>query len=300
MSIYNRSYMRDDPYRNEEPKPWALKGILISLVAVFLLQNIFRHWLGLDFIESHFSLNLIRLSEGWLHILLTYGFLHASEAALPWHLLFNGLMLYWFGREIESRLGSERLLECFLLCILVGGIIWSCLHLLTQQSVSVIGASAGVFGILYLFCRFRWDTTMEFLFIPLRFTGQQLFWVIFGFQVFFLLFGELPGARGNSSANSAHLGGILGAIIYEHWLLQRTTLLSLFRKPRRVTVQPPKWEKRAAAVKSKTGQKFTVNTADRGNLRQEVDRILDKINDKGFGALSEEEKKVLDQAKDLL
>ena len=33
---------------------------------------------------------------------------------------------------------------------------------------------------------------------------------------------------------------------------------------------------------------------------EEVDRILDKINEKGFGALTQQEKRTLDEAKDVL
>ena len=40
--------------------------------------------------------------------------------------------------------------------------------------------------------------------------------------------------------------------------------------------------------------------AVRETLRAEVDRVLDKINSQGFGALTEEEKRLLDEAKDLL
>jgi hypothetical protein len=35
-------------------------------------------------------------------------------------------------------------------------------------------------------------------------------------------------------------------------------------------------------------------------LRADVDRILDKINSQGFGSLSDEEKRTLDEAKDML
>jgi len=35
-------------------------------------------------------------------------------------------------------------------------------------------------------------------------------------------------------------------------------------------------------------------------LRAEVDRILDKINSHGFGAITADEKRLLDEAKDLL
>jgi membrane associated rhomboid family serine protease len=299
MSIYSRSYMRDDPSRHM-PSPWALKGILIVLVVIFIVQNILRHWLGSTFLEAHFSLNLYQLQEGWLHTLLTYGLLHSTDGALPWHLVLNGLMLYWFGREVEQRFGSEKFLECFLLCIFTGGVIWSCVHFLSDQYVTVIGASSGVFGILYLFCRARWNSMMQMLFIPLQFTGKQLFWVLFGFQLFFVLFAELPGAGGDATAYSAHLGGILGAFIYEHKLLHRSSLIALIRDKLSPSVEKPKWEKRAAAVKLKTGNKFTVNVGNRSHLKQEVDRILDKINADGFGSLTEEEKRVLDKAKDLL
>ena len=154
MSIYSRSYMQGKP-SDYAPREWALKTILIALVGVFLLQNIARHWLGSTFMEVNFALNLYQLSRGFVHTLLTYGFMHSTQGGLPWHLVFNGLMLYWFGKEIEGRIGSERFFECFIFCILSGGIIWSCVHFLTHQGVTVVGASGGVFGVLYLFCRYR-------------------------------------------------------------------------------------------------------------------------------------------------
>jgi len=43
-----------------------------------------------------------------------------------------------------------------------------------------------------------------------------------------------------------------------------------------------------------------VNLTNRDDLRAEVDRILDKINSQGFGALTADEKRVLDEARDLL
>ena len=293
--------MRRDPaaYNREE---WAIKVTIITLIVVFLVQNIFRHWLGSYFIEQNFSLDLVHLSRGWIHTLLTYGFLHSTSQALPWHLVFNCLMLYWFGKELETRVGSERFIEIFLLCIFAGGIVWSGVHFLTRQYTGVLGASAGVFGVLYLFCRNRWLTPMAFLFIPIQFTGKQLLYVILGFQVFFLLFAELPGSAGSATAYSAHLGGILGAFIYERKLMGLATLSTFFRQltAGKATVQPPKWTKRAEAVKARTGNRFKVNLTDRPAMKQEVDRILDKINSQGFGALSEEEKKLLDRAKDLL
>jgi hypothetical protein len=43
-----------------------------------------------------------------------------------------------------------------------------------------------------------------------------------------------------------------------------------------------------------------VNLTEREHLKLEVDRILDKINSKGFGSLTPEERKTLDEARDML
>lgn len=298
MSIYSRSYMRYDPTA-PTGRPWALKGILITLLVVFLLQNILRHWLGTGFLEENFALSPYQLARGWIHTLLTYGFLHSTMGGLPWHLVFNGLMLYWLGREVEARLGSERFMESFLLAILTGGIIWVGIHFITGKPSIVLGASAGVFGVLYLFCHYHWHDSLSILFLPIRITGQQLFWIFFGFQVFFLLFNEIPGT-GSATAYSAHLGGILGAFLYQRYLLPRRTMISWIRGlSSGQATKAPTWRKRAEAAKSKTGR-FSINFTDKKKLKSEVDRILDKINSEGFGALSEEEKRILDKAKDIL
>ena len=58
-------------------------------------------------------------------------------------------------------------------------------------------------------------------------------------------------------------------------------------------------EARAAEVGAPSPA-YSVNVGDRGHLRAEVDRILDKINSDGFGSLSADEKRVLDEARDLI
>jgi hypothetical protein len=60
----------------------------------------------------------------------------------------------------------------------------------------------------------------------------------------------------------------------------------------------PAWLKRKKSEKRTTSYK--VNITPHGDLKTEVDRILDKINSAGFGALTDEEKRLLDEAKDLL
>jgi hypothetical protein len=68
-------------------------------------------------------------------------------------------------------------------------------------------------------------------------------------------------------------------------------------------VELPRWIKRSGKPEAVTPA-FDNTTATPPNTRQdiraEVDRILDKINSHGFGALTPDEKRVLDNAKHLL
>lgn len=272
-----------------------MKAILILLVGIFILQNMVRHWMGSSFMEDTFALSIEGLKGGWIQTLLTYGFLHSTSGALPWHLLLNCFMLYWFGREFEQRAGSLHFLECFLFSIVFGGLAWTLVHLWVGGASGVIGASSGVFGLLVLFCRYRWADPMALLFIPVQFNGKQLFWALIGIQSFFFLFSEVPGHLSGGTAYSAHLGGILGALLYEKYRLGRSPLLAILSE-RGTSVRQPAWKQRAEAARAATGR-TSVNLSQPRNLRAEVDRILDKINDHGFGSLTSDEKALLEKAR---
>ena len=76
-----------------------------------------------------------------------------------------------------------------------------------------------------------------------------------------------------------------------------------FNPEDRADVELPRWIKRARRS-APTAQAVDITAtpaqSSRPDIRAEVDRILDKINSHGFNALSPEEKRVLDEAKDLL
>ena len=68
-------------------------------------------------------------------------------------------------------------------------------------------------------------------------------------------------------------------------------------QPRR-SIELPSWMKKKSA--DPTSASFKVNLTAREDLKAEVDRILDKINSKGFQSLSPDEKRTLDEARNLL
>ncbi|HEX2112118.1 MAG TPA: rhomboid family intramembrane serine protease [Gaiellaceae bacterium] len=116
--------------------------VLIGLnVGVFLLQASQGDLSGIrsDVFENG-ALARPFLADGEWWRLATTGFLHIG----PIHLLFNMLMLWWFGTPLENLLGRARFLAVYGVSVLAG----SAGALLLAPDTLTVGASAGVFGIL--------------------------------------------------------------------------------------------------------------------------------------------------------
>jgi membrane associated rhomboid family serine protease len=150
---------------------------------------------------------------------LTFQFLHANFG----HLFFNMLALYFFGPMIESYLGPRRYLAFYLLCGMAGAVSYLLLwmfHVLVGYSwVPLIGASAGIFGVLIAAARIAPNTTvLIYGILPMRL--KTMAWLLFGIAVYTVF----TNGR-NAGGEGAHLGGaVLGYI-----LMAMPRLLDLFR-----------------------------------------------------------------------
>jgi membrane associated rhomboid family serine protease len=113
---------------------------------------------------------------------ITYAFLHSAMD--PMHLLFNMLLLYFFGTMLEAILGSNRFLTLYLGAAFSGAL----LHLLVATAV------------------LRPDATVFLFFFPVR-----LKWLAAGIVVLDamrLLIG-LKSGQSDMVAHYVHLGGAL-------------------------------------------------------------------------------------------
>ncbi|MDM8358043.1 rhomboid family intramembrane serine protease [Pandoraea communis] len=142
--------------------------------------------------------------------LLTYSLLHSGWV----HLAFNMWGLYLFGRDIESELGSARLLMLYAGSVVSAG--------LTQLIVTsfvfpspypTVGASGGVFGLLLGFAALFPRRTVVLLIPPIPIPAW-LFATLYGVAELALgVSGSLNGV-----AHFAHLGGMLGsAMLMLYW-----------------------------------------------------------------------------------
>ncbi len=293
--LYDRPYMQEPSFRNEVQ---ALKWIIIANVAVFFLAQILVEWFRSPFLYEIFSLSWGQIRSGFIWTIATYSLIHQGFA----HILINMIVVFLFGRTLQSQIGGQKLLELYVISVLFGALLWLPVNL--SLNTIVMGASAGAAGLITAFCLRHLNqriTILLFFILPLSLTGKQMMAFFLGWELIGFLFYEMGPMVSfwpfffNGVAYSAHLGGMLGGFLFYRYLLDRE---SIFRR-RGPLIEVPQWvRKRAKGASSKPS--FKINISNRNQLKTEVDRILDKINSEGFGSLSEEEKRTLDRAKDIL
>ena len=129
------------------------------------------------------------LAEGEWWRLVTSGFLHYGLI----HILFNSVMLWWFGSPLETMLGKARFLAIYGIGLLAG----SAGALLLAPDRAVVGASAGVFAILGAGLVLERRGTMVF-------GGAALMVVVLNIALSILIIQISLGG---------HLGGLVGGML---------------------------------------------------------------------------------------
>ena len=112
----DRSYMKSSPL---ERRPVTVM-LIIALVVVYVIQLclplFFKGFSVIDF----FGLSLDGVKQWRVWQLLTFQFLH--EAPMPFHLLFNCLAIFWFGRNVEEAIGRNSFLALYFSSGIIGGL----------------------------------------------------------------------------------------------------------------------------------------------------------------------------------
>jgi membrane associated rhomboid family serine protease len=299
--LSDRPYMRGD---YEREKTSAITWLLSALIAGFVLQVLLgSNWMrgASDRLENLFALTIPGFQDGWLWTLFTHSFLHSPSFIV--HIVGNCLALYFLGRELIPILGSRRFLGLYFAATVLGGLAWTAVHW-RFGSGQLIGATAAIDALFILFACFAPNTPLNFLLFfvfPVTIKPKHVAAFLVGLDVFVLLVYEMPGAKlpfDAEMASSAHLGGMLTGFLYYRFVHNARW----FNPDDRPEVELPRWIKRAkrTAHPPAMAVNLTPPQASREDIKAEVDRILDKINSQGFNALTPEEKRALDDAKDLL
>lgn len=219
----------------------------------------------------------------------TYMFVHYDFL----HLLFNILYLYWFGRLFMSLVTPRLLLRVYILGGLSGALLYyvGFNHIPAFKAIGeMIGASGSVMAILLTVAIYRPNHSVLLLFFgPVRLKYIALVAFIIDFLV------NLPNLN-NTGGVLAHLGGSAFGIIFGLMLLNGQITIGSLKASKPINVRYF-WQKKSNLnilhKKPLTDMEYNAIKVRR---QKEVDLILEKIKNSGYGSLSESEKKTLFEA----
>jgi len=289
MGLADRHYMR------EPTSPWRFSAtvtLVILLVIAFIFQKAIIPW---RFELRYLDLSLEGIKSGFIWQLLSFQFLHAT----PLHLILNGWTLWVFGREVEDALGKPRFLTLYFLSGAIGGLFQIFLALMAPNLFGgpVVGASAGIFGVIAAFAMLgpnRVLTLLLFFIIPVSLRAIVLVWASVAVSVLGIL---LAHHSGDNVAHAAHLGGIVTGVLFMKFGLRLTDGISDSFESRRqkrdliraVSIKIPKWPQGKSENSGEVSEQEFIS--------REVDPILDKISQHGIQSLTEHERKILEAAR---
>lgn len=289
--LSDRSYMRDNYNRQTTS---VLTWLLCALVAAFVLQELLSLWItpvaGNTF-TNLFGLSATAVKGGGVWTLLTYGLLNSHLH----YLVGNLLGIYFLGREMIQLWGQKRFLLLFACATLLGGLFWLGVHWTSDQGT--VGSTAGLLALLVAYACINPNQQINlllFFVVPVTIKPKWVATVVVLCDVFGFFFVELQG-HSTGIYYSTHLGGIATGWLFYYFMHRRE-----WRHPDGLAeIELPRWLRKSkqAPVPAAT---YKVNLTSREDLRAEVDRILDKINSEGFASLTADEKRLLDEAKDVL
>jgi membrane associated rhomboid family serine protease len=274
--------------------------VLVGLIFVFFM--LFSSGLSLAELKAYYSNVWLKylmvpslpselLQRPWT--LITYMFTHFNFL----HILFNMLILFWFGKIFLQYLTGKQLLTTYLL----GGISGALMYILffnifpglhQYLGNAMLGASASIMAIVVAIAFYVPDYSLYMIFVG----PVKLKYIALGFVVLDVLM----IASDNAGGNIAHLGGAL----YGYWFISRfkngkdigNWITVLYEKVAGLFKPRPKLNVsyRSSAAKF-TDEEYNQSKAEQ---QREIDRILDKIAKGGYENLTKKEKETLFKAGD--
>lgn len=219
--------MAEFRYHRPNAFPPIVKNLLIINVLVYVAQKMFdqsglTYKIGLWPIESsHFR----------PYQIVTHMFAHAPD--MIFHILFNMLILWMFGRVLENVWGGRRFLIFYLVCGLGAAVAHLTVQYFQYKEIIetanaleragdvyqaeflrnlpayAVGASGAIMGVMAAFAYLFPNTELFIMFIPIPIKAK---WAVLGY-VAIDLFSGISNVRGDNIAHFAHLGGALTGFI---------------------------------------------------------------------------------------
>jgi membrane associated rhomboid family serine protease len=269
--------------------------MLIQVVYFFMQQNVAVYN---SEVVQWFELpaSLTKLSERpWT--LLTYMFSDTGQNII--RLISNMIWLWAFGYLLLQMAGNDKLIPIYIYGGLLGGIVFIASHYLipplqpATNNAALLGANAGSLAVAMATTTLSPDHRF---FTQIR-NGIPI-WVLM--SIYILI--DFAGIADQGAAYSlSHLGGVLAGFLFVIFLRRGydgsvwmnkayNWVMNLFNPYKK-----PSKEKIRETVFYNTGKRKPYEKTTH-ITQQRVDEILDKISQKGYHFLTEEEKDILKKA----
>ena len=269
----------------------AIIRIIMVNVAVFVVFGIVNTILGL------FNSNAIVVTiTDWLILpasfsrfifqpwtIITYTFFHEDIL----HILFNMLWFYWIGQLFQQYLGNPKTYQAYFMGAIAGGLVYMISYhvfplLIPRLEYSMArGASAGVISVIFATATLLPEYELSLLLIgSIRLKYIAFFTLIL--DLISILYDKNP------AGHIAHIGGAAFGYFYIKQIYANNFLSGFFDWIENLF--KPK-EKSNLKIHHRSGY-MKVNSNEKPT-QAEVDRILEKINQKGLSYLSDKEKDIL-------
>jgi membrane associated rhomboid family serine protease len=267
--------------------PWVKRLLVINFAMWALMAIGLIPWSAARDLLA-FSADRV-LVRPWTFV--TYMFVHAGFG----HLFFNMLALFFFGPPLERSWGSRDFIRYYLVCG-VGGSLAALLLVNLVGTAPMVGASAAIFGILLAFA-LTWPDAPIYLWFLLPIKAKYFV----GFLALMTLYSTISSGRAaGGTAHWAHLGGLIAGGL---WLrfgdrLERSADRALGKAKRarsglksvgRSGAADGKQEERKPSAKRRDRSRPSSDALD------EVNRILDKIGERGMDSLTPAELEFLNE-----
>lgn len=274
-------------------------------------DNLLRRWRGLPILWRLIAVNtavflilrltgIVALIGGWniIHVvdvvavpaevrhfiampwtLLTYMFAHYDL----FHILFNMLALFWFGKLFLFRCTSRQLMALYLYGGAAGALLFLAASVLFPAvAAPLIGASAAVMALLVAIAVMMPDFEIYLMFIG----RLKLKWMAVGTLVMFTI-----GLAGdNAGGHVAHLGGMGAGLTFGLLMNRGIDITAPFN---RLLDRMANAIRRVSSPRKKQFGNKTPRQPDPANDRRDLDEILDKIKKSGYSSLSADERRRL-------
>jgi membrane associated rhomboid family serine protease len=225
--------MTDELMRPQRRMPYAtLTLIALNVIIYFLVDWADRHT---TIPVENLALSREGLQHGRWWELISFQFLHAPLsrpfsvrnllAIVPLHLLLNCWGIFVFGPPVEFTIGKRNFWMLYLSSGVAGGLLQIFASVLSHHfGGPVVGASAGLFGLVAAFTTLYPDTRLTVLVLmvlPVRMTANTMLTVAAALTVIGLIInGFWPNLAINRVAHAAHLGGLIAGLAFLRWKMR--------------------------------------------------------------------------------